>query len=130
MADVPQVAVAAVAVFCVEREINAVCFAVFDLIFAGLHGPEVCHTPWSDDLDVRSESLDTKLETDLVVSFSCRAVADGNSAFLAGDLNKLLRDGRTRHGCAEQICILIYSACLYARHDEILGKFIYDIFNI
>ena len=130
VADMPQVTVAAVAVFCIKRKIDAVCFAVLDLIFTGLHCPEICHTPRSDDLDVRSKSFDAKFETDLVVSFSCSAVADGNSAFLTCNLDQFLSDGRTCHGCSEQICVFIYSACFYARHDKIFGKFVNNIFNI
>ena len=50
MADMPQITVTAVAVFCIKWKINTVSFAVFDLIFTGLHGPYICHTPWSNDL--------------------------------------------------------------------------------
>ena len=88
MADVPQVAVTAVAVAAVERKINAVLLAVFDLIFTGLHGPYISHTPWSDDLEIRSQSLDAQLKTDLVVSFTGSAVADGSSAFFSCNLNQ------------------------------------------
>ena len=70
---------------------NAVCLAVCDLILAGLHCPLVV-SPCSDNLEIRSESLDGKLKTDLVVSFSGSAVADGGSAFFSCDLNQLLAD--------------------------------------
>src|SRR5699024_11219638 len=38
------VAVTAVAVFCVKGEIDSVLFAVFDLVFTGLHGPQICRS--------------------------------------------------------------------------------------
>ena len=31
-----------------------------ELIITGLHGPYICHSPRSDDLDVRSKCFDTK----------------------------------------------------------------------
>ena len=91
VADMPDVAVTAVAGVCGERKMNAVCLAVCDLILAGLHGPLVV-SPCSDNLEIRSESLDGKLKTDLVVSFSGSAVADGGSTFFSCDLNQLLAD--------------------------------------
>ena len=58
MADMPDIAVAAVAVAVVKGKINAVLLAVFDLILTGLHFPYIGHTPGSNDLDIRSQSLD------------------------------------------------------------------------
>ena len=90
VADVPEVSVTAVAVLGVKGKIDAVFAAVFDLILTGLHGPEIGHTPGSDDLDIRSQSTDAQLKTNLVVPFSCCAVADSYRAFLAGDLHQFL----------------------------------------
>ena len=42
-----------------------------------------------------SKCFDTKLETDLVISFSGSTVADGNSAFLTCNLNELLGNDRS-----------------------------------
>ena len=58
MTDVPDIAVAAVAVAVIEGKIDAVLLAVFNLILTGLHFPYIGHTPRSDDLDVGSQSLD------------------------------------------------------------------------
>ena len=58
MTDVPDIAVAAVAVAVIEGKIDAVLLAVFNLILTGLHFPYIGHTPGSDDLDVGSQSLD------------------------------------------------------------------------
>ena len=130
MADVPEVAVAAVAVAVVERKYDAMLLTEFDLILTGLHFPYISHTPRSDDLQIRGESLDAELKTDLVISFTGRAVADRGSTFLAGDLYETLCNGRTGHRGAEQIAVLIDSACLYARHNEIIAELILDVFNV
>ncbi len=98
MADVPQVTVTAVAGICGERQVNTMGLAICDLGFTGIHGPLVI-TPCSDDLQIRCQSLDTQLETDLVVTFTGSTVADGCSAFFSGNLNQLLGDNRTGHGC-------------------------------
>ena len=42
------------AVACVKWKVDSVCFTEFDLIFTRLHCPYICHTPWSNDLDVWS----------------------------------------------------------------------------
>ena len=106
------------------------CFTEFDLIFTRLHCPYICHTPWSNDLDVRSESLDAKLETDLVISFTGSAVADGNRTFFSCDLKEFFSDNPTCHGGTEQVFILINSACLYARHDEVFTALVDNDFDI
>ena len=130
VADVPEVPVAAVAVFCVERQVNTMLFAVFDFIFTGLHGPQISHSPRSDDLKVRSQGGNTKLKTDLVVSFSGCAVTDCYCVFFPCDLNELFRNSRTSHCCAEQIFVLIDSTGLYARHNVVFAELIHDIFNV
>ena len=130
MADVPEVPVAAVAVACVERKINAVLFAVCDLIFPGLHGPQIGHSPGSNDLDIRSQSADAELKTDLVISFTGCAVADGDSAFFSGDLYQTFGNGRTGHSGSQQIFIFIDCVRLYAGQNVVVAEIIYDIFNI
>ena len=86
MTDMPDVAVAAVTGICGEREVDAVRLAVFDLGLAGIHCPLVV-SPCSDNLKIRSERLDCKLEANLVISFSGSAVADCGSAFFSGNLD-------------------------------------------
>ena len=130
MADVPQVTVTAVAVLCVKWKINSMSFTIIDLVFTGLHCPYICHTPWSDDLDVRSKSFDTKLETDLVISFSCCTMADSNSAFFTCNLNQFFSDCRTGHGSSEKVFVLVCRICLYARSDIIVAEFINNVFDI
>ena len=108
----------------VKWKVNAMLLAVFDLILTGLHGPYVSHTPWSDDLDVRSKSFDTKLETDLVISFSCCTMADGNSAFFTCNLNQFLSDCRTSLGSSEKVFVLVNSSGFYTRNNEVITEFI------
>ena len=49
MADVPDITVTAVGGVSGERKVDAVCLAVLDLRFTGIHVPLVV-SPWSDDL--------------------------------------------------------------------------------
>ncbi len=128
--NVPEVAVAAVALGVVERKVDALGLAVGDLILAGLHGPDVGHAPRGDNLDVRSQGLDAELEADLIVALAGRAVADGDGVLLAGNLDQLLHDGRAGHGGAEQVFIFIDGAGLHAGHDEVLGEIVADVFDI
>ena len=126
MADVPEVSVTAVAVTCIKWKSDAMSLTELDLIFTGLHGPQICHTPWSNDLDVRSESLDAKLETNLIISFTGSTMADSNGTLFTCDLNQLLGND----GSSEKIGMLVYSTSLYTRHDEVIAELIDDILDI
>ncbi len=99
-------------------------------VVAGLHLPDICHTPGGDDLQVGCERVDGELETDLVVSFACSAVADRGSPFLAGDLDKLLGDGRPCHGGAQKVLVFVDGSGLHAGHDEIITELIDDVLDI
>ena len=57
------------------------------LVFTGFHLPEICHSPRSNDLDVWSKCCDTKLETNLVISFTSSTVADCYSTFFSCNFN-------------------------------------------
>ena len=85
MADVPDVTVTAVRRICRERKVDAMSLAVFNLRFTGIHFPLVI-SPGSDDLDIRSQSFDTQLETDLVITLTCSTMTDCHSAFFSGNL--------------------------------------------
>ena len=129
MADVPQVPVAAVGLIRGEGQVNAVRLAVFNLGFTGIHGPLVV-TPWGDDLQVGSQSLDAQLETDLVISLAGCAVADSDCAFLAGNLNQLLRDAGACHGSSQKIFVLVDGARLYTGNDIVVAELVRNILNI
>ena len=130
MADVPQVAVTAVAVAVVKRKVDTMFLAVLNLVITGLHGPYISHSPRSDDLQVRSQSFDRQLKTDLVITFTGSTVTDSGSTFFSCNLNQLLSNNRTSHGSPQKVFVLIYSTSLYTRHDVIFCKFINNIFNI
>ena len=129
MADMPDISVTAVRLICSERKINAVCLTILNLCLTGIHTPSVI-TPWSDYLDIRSECLDTKLETNLIVTLTGCTVADCNSIFLAGDLYQLCSDRRSCHSSSHEIFMFVNSTSLYTRHDVVLAKIINNIFNI
>ena len=80
-----------------------------------LTGTDLPLTPRGDDLQLRSQSLDGKLETDLIVAFARSAVSDSIAAFLLSDLNEFLSDDRTSEGRAEEVFALIDSACFQRR---------------
>ncbi len=103
--------------------------AVVDLILAGLHRPFII-SPGSDDSEVRGKRFDAELEADLVVAFSGGAVADRGGAFFSCDVNQLLCDQRPGHRGAEQVFILVDSACKNARHDVIVAEFVDDVHNM
>ena len=86
MGDVPEVTVTAVRLVDREGQVNAMCFGIVDLILTRLHVPLII-PPGSNDLDIRSQSLDAQLKTNLVVTLTGSAVADGNRILLAGNLN-------------------------------------------
>ena len=129
MADVPDVPVAAVGGISGEGQMDTMCLAVFDFGFTGVHRPLVV-SPCSNNFNIGSKSLDAQLKTDLVVSFSGRAMADSGCALLAGDLNQLLCNQRSCHGSAEQILVFIDSVCLYAGNDVIVTEFVDDVFDV
>ena len=130
MADVPEVTVTAVAVAVIEGKMDAVSLAVCDLVVTGFHFPDIGHTPGSDDLQIRSQSFDTQLKTDLVVSFTGSAVADSGSALFAGNLYQFLCDSRAGHGSTEEIFVLVYSAGLHAGHDVVIAEVVDDVLDI
>ena len=129
VADMPEIAVAAVAVRRGEGKINAVLLAVFDFRFAGIHVPVVI-TPCGDDAEIRSESFDAQLEADLVVAFARCAVADGNGIFFSGHFHQFFGDQRTRHGSTEKVFIFVNRVRLNAGHDIIVDKFIHHIEDV
>ena len=130
MADVPQVTVTAVTLACIERKVDAVCLTIFDLFFTGRHVPEFVHSPRSDNLEVRSKCLDTKLKTDLVVTLTGSAVADSSSAFLTSDFYKTLCDARTSHGSTKQVFVLVYGICLYTGNYIFIYEFVSQVLDV
>ena len=88
---------------------------------------DVPFSPWSDDSHFRCESLDSKLESYLIVALSCAAVADSVSAFLESDLSDTLCDDRTSKGSTEHISVLIDSSCLNCRINIVLNELFLEV---
>ena len=88
---------------------HAMGFCVSHFIFTGLHIPD---TPWSDDLHVRSQRFDGEFETNLVIAFAGRAVADGISAIFLCHVDEAFADQRTCKGGTEQVLAFITAICL------------------
>ena len=130
MGNVPEVPVAGVALAHRPWKIDAVRLAVFNLCLAAVHLPLVRHTPRCDHLDVRSEGFDAELEPDLIVALAGCAMTDGDGVLLAGDLDELLGNCRTRHRGTEQVAVLIDSACLHTRHNEVIAEVVDNVFNV
>lgn len=101
--------------------------SIFNLIFTGLEIPD---TPGSDDLHIRCKSLYCKLETNLVITLTCAAVADCICALSLCNFNNPLCDCGTCKGCTEKIISLVNSACPYCGINVILNKLLVEIFNV
>ena len=127
VADMPDIAVAAIAVVGLEGKIDVMSRAIFQLLLTGLDIPG---SPGSNDLHLGSQRLDAQLETNLIVSFSGSAMADGNSALLFGDIHKDLCNQRAGHCSAEKVFVLVGSVCFYAGSNVFVTKFVSHVLNI
>ena len=125
MAEVPHILILGVVGLTVYLKRNVVRLSVIDLLLAGFNIPL---TPRSDDGHIGSESLYSKLKTNLIVTLTRTAVADSVSALCLCDLNYTLCDNGTRERRTEHI-LLVFSA----RHNggnnvilnELLGEVLY-----
>ena len=108
---------------------NAVLVGIFDHLGTCMELP-VRIAPCGNDLDIGFHCISGKLETDLVVSFSGRAVADCVRAFLACNFDQLLADQRARNGGSEQISAFVNRVRLHRRENEIFCELLADIINI
>ena len=79
---------------------------------------------------LRRQRLDGQLKANLVVALAGAAVADGRRALLVGDLNQPLGDDGARKGSAQQVLAFVHRAGLHGGEDEVLDKFLAQIFNI
>lgn len=83
---------------------------------------EFWHSPWCNDLDLGLQSIECKLETDLVVTLSCAAVRDGEAALLLCDGD--LRSGNDWAGerCTEEVDVLVNGVALDSWVAELLDE--------
>jgi hypothetical protein len=103
VAEVPDIAIAAVNIFLGLLDGNIVRLRVGDGFFAR---DDVPFAPGGDDLQFRRQGFGGQLEANLIVALSRAAVRDSIGAQLFGELHLALRQKRTREGCAEQdICV-------------------------
>ena len=91
---------------------------------------EVPFTPGSDDLKVGSQSVDGKLEADLVVALAGSAVGDGHRAFLTGDFHETLGNERTGDGGAHEVAPFVGGAGTQHGIDVIACELVAQVFNI
>ena len=130
MRDMHEVPVTAVGIILREGEWDALRLDVVVLILTRLEGPDIRHTPWSDDIEVRCQCLDGELETNLIIALTGRTMADGLRALLPCDLDELLRDRRTCHRRTEQVLVLIGRIGLETRKHIVVAEVIRDILDV
>ena len=107
MAEVPEIAIAAVDLFSARGHGDAALLGVVEAIFARFQIPLA---PWRYYFQLGSERLVGHLEADLIVAFAGASVADGRSAFAQCDFDLMFRDHGPGERGAEQIFIFVHGA--------------------
>ncbi len=107
MAEVPDVAVAAVYVFLALFDLHVVFCGVGDGVFARIDVP---FAPGSDDLYVWSDGFVSQFESHLVVAFSCAAVREAVGAELKSEFGLAFAKDGPGHRSPEEISVLIDGA--------------------
>ena len=130
MRDMHEVPVTAVGIILGEGERDALRLDVVVLILTGLEGPDIRHTPRSDDIEIRGQCLDGQLETNLIISLTGCTMADRLRALLPCDLDQLLRDRRTRHRGTEQVLVLVGCIGLETRKHIVVAEVVRDILDV
>src|SRR5579859_2012558 len=126
VAEVPNVAVAAINVLFALLDGDVVFFGVGDGVFAGVDVP---FAPRRNDLDVWSDCFVSEFEADLIVAFAGAAMSETVSAELERDFGLALGDDWTRHGSAEQVGVFVNGAGAKSRPDEVADEFLAEIFD-
>ena len=126
MGQMPNVLVLGVVGLAVNLQRNVVCFCVINFLVAAVQLPE---TPRSQNLHLRCESLDSQLETNLIVALAGAAMHDGVRAFLLSDLNKTASDDRTSEGGTQQVALVV-CAGLHGRDNVIINEFLGQIHDV
>ena len=104
MAEVPDVAVAAVNIFLALFDGDTVFLRISDGIFARVNLPLA---PRRNDLQVRRDGLVCQFEPHLIVAFAGAPVREAVGANLQRNFRLALGDDRASHGSAEQIGVFI-----------------------
>ena len=100
---------------------------IFDF---GRTGIEVPFTPRSNQRDVRSQSLNGQLETNLVIALAGSAVSNSIRAFLLSDFHQLLGNNRTGKGRTEQVLVFVNSTGFERRPYIFLEEFFLEVSDI
>ena len=127
MAQVPDVAVAAVDIFLALLDGNIVLLRVDDGVFARINVPLA---PGGDDGDVRSDGFVCQFEAHLVVAFAGAAVGEAIRAKFQGDFGLALGNDRTRHRRTKQVSVFVDGARAQRRPDVMANKFFLQVFDI
>ena len=86
--------------------------------------------PGCDHLDLRHEGIGAELETHLVVALARGAVGDGFRPCLSCDLDKTLRDERTRDRGAEQVLPLVDGIGPEHRKDVVTRELLAQVLDV
>src|SRR5258708_9578166 len=114
VADVPEIAIAAVNLLATRSHRNAALLTIVETAFAGLQIPLA---PRSYDFQLGTHRLLGHLETDLIIALTGASVAHGRGSLTRRHFNLMFRDHGPRERRAEQILILIHRARLQRRPD-------------
>jgi len=127
VAEVPDVAVAAVDVFLALLDRHLVLLRVSDGILARLNVPL---PPGRDDLDMRCDGFIRQFEAHLIVALAGAAVGQAVGRKLEGDFRLALGNDRACHGGAKQVSVLVNRARAKGRPNVIAHKFFAKILHV
>lgn len=107
---------------------NAVLLGIVEEILPALEAvAELGQPPGRDDLDSGLESVERKLEADLVVTLAGAAVRDEVAAFLLGNSDLCAGDDWAGQRCAEKVATLVGSVALDGAEAELLDEFLLQV---
>ena len=118
MAQVPEVAVAAVNLLPAGGDGDAALLGVIQTVFAGFQRP---FAPGGNDFQFGRKRLKGMLEAHLIIALAGTAVGNSRGAFLKRYFHLILGDYRTRQRRSQQILVLIYSSGPQ-RRENIIGQ--------
>src|SRR5882762_8947077 len=127
VAEVPDVAIAAVDIFFALLDGNVVLLRVGNGIFAGIDVP---FAPRSNDPDMGRDGFVSQFETDLVVALAGAAVRKPIGAEFQRNFRLAFGDDGPRHGSAEEIGVLVDGAGAESRPDVVAHKLFAQIFDV
>ena len=126
VADVPQIAIAAVNLFAAGGHGNSALLGVVETVFARLQIPLA---PRRDHFQLRSQRLIGKFKADLIVALAGAAVCDRGCAFAQRHFHLVLGDYRPRQRGSQQIFMLVHCTCLQRRKHVSGQKLLAHVFD-